>query len=53
MDEIAAWDLYFLTAVGWSLHPRNEDGLDLEKCASLADDMLLFRSERLCLIGKR
>lgn len=41
---MTAWELYFLTIVGWQYHPgycRDESKrMTLEQCADLANDMM-------------
>lgn len=50
MNEQHAWDLYFLTLVGWGRHPGynrpNTPRPSLEECAKLADDMLEIRRRK-------
>ncbi len=50
MGKKTTWDLYFLTIVGWSLHPgyqRNpESKLTLDEAAHMADEMLRVREEK-------
>ncbi len=41
------WDLYFITVVGWKLHPGYPDDVDLEKCADIADKMMEVRRWRI------
>jgi hypothetical protein len=42
---ITVWDMYFMTIVGWQLHPRNDVEVDLDAAADLANEMLRRRSE--------
>ncbi len=44
MDDNTAWDLYFLTIVGWQLHPGS-DGVDLDAAVDLAERMMDRRRE--------
>lgn len=50
MDNNTAWDIYFSTAVGWTLHPgyqrEGSQILTIEDCAEIADEMLLIRKWR-------
>lgn len=40
MDEVTFWQLAFISLVSIKEHPRNEDGADLNVCATLADQMV-------------
>ncbi len=51
MDELSAWDLYFLQIAGWMFHPgykRRRDDVDntLLDCADIADRMIQIRGQR-------
>ena len=51
MEESHAWDLYFLTVVGWLSHPGYAKGkenyvVDLDAAAETADKMLEIRREK-------
>ena len=50
MNDRDAWDLCFVTCVGWQLHPgylRNDSlGFSVDECADFADEMMRVRSER-------
>jgi len=52
-EEKIIWDTYFAEIAGWTIHPgylRNEgkDKLTLEKCADIADEMIMIRRQRRC-----
>lgn len=44
-EEMAAWNLYFATIIGWQFHPgQTRDGsarLSVNQAASLADECLV------------
>lgn len=50
MTRQEAWDVYFATVVGMSVHPgyqrEGTDQFTLAQCANLADRMLEYRDER-------
>lgn len=49
MDDEAFWCIAFSTAVGWTLHPgysSKPDGLTVDGCACVADQMLAVLQER-------
>lgn len=46
MDVDAAWCLFFASVTSFQYHPRNEGEVDLQKCADVADAMLVIYLDR-------
>ncbi len=50
MDDKTAWDVYFASLAGWTLHPGYKrpgtEKLSIIDCAEKADQMLLERKRR-------
>ena len=56
-EEQKAWDMYFSSLAGWSMHPgyyrENATKPTLQECAHIADEMVFVRRERVNMRAQR
>lgn len=48
MDDLQAWDFYFMSMAGWYFHPGNTKSMNahVAECRAMADLMLKTRQEK-------